>query len=139
MRLVAAIGALLLLVSCRRSDSLDLRAPKPPGVPIFAGDTLRTPRLLHMEKPRYPAELRYLGAQTVRLRCRILEDGRVVDIAFESGPEPLWPYARAAVAQWRYEPVRLYSPFTGRSAPQAVVVMIEVRFEPRNQRSPSGV
>ena len=129
----------MLLVSCRQPDSLDLRAPKPRGVPIWAGDTLGTPRLLHMEKPRYPAELRHLGVQTVRLRCRILEDGRVADITFESGPEPLWPYARAAVAQWRYEPIRVYSPLTGRSTPQAVIDTIEVRFEPRNPRSPSGV
>ena len=130
MRLFAAIGALLLLVSCRPSDSLDLSAPKPPGEPIFAGDTLRTPRLLRKKKPRYPAELRYLGHQTVRLRCKILEDGSVADIAFESGPAQLLPYARAAAAQWRYEPFRLYNPMTSKSTPQAFITEIDVRFEP---------
>ena len=85
--------------------------------------------MLHIKKPRYPADLRYLGNQTVRLRCTVLEDGRVAEIIYQDGPVQLVPLARAAVAQWRYEPLRLYSPFTGRSDAVKFITTIDLRFE----------
>jgi hypothetical protein len=83
-----------------------------------------------MERPRYPAELRYVAVQTVRLKCKILEDGSVAEMVFEDGPERLLPLARAALARWRYEPVRLYDPLTGQSTPVPVITIIDLRFDP---------
>jgi hypothetical protein len=129
MRLILVIGALLLPVSCHQPDRLDLHAPKPAGLPVFAGDWSSGGRLLHMERPRYPADLRYLGDQTVRLKCTILADGSVSEITLQNGPRQLLSVARAAVARWRYEPVRIYNPMTGRSTPQAIITEIHLRFE----------
>jgi hypothetical protein len=130
MRLIEVIGALLLQLSCHQPDTLDLHAPKPSGLPIFAGDWSSGGRLLHMERPRYPADLHYLGVQTVRLKCTILEDGSVSEITLQNGPAQLLPFARAAVARWRYDPLRIYNPMTGRSTPQAIITVIDLRFEP---------
>jgi|SRR5581483_1564127 len=77
---------MLASTACRESEPLDLRPPKAPGVPIFAGDQLGSDRLLRMRRPEYPAALRYLGRQTVRLKFTLLEDGRVADASYISGP-----------------------------------------------------
>ena len=129
MRLILVIGALLLPVSCQQSDTPGLHAPEPPDLPVFAGDWSCGGRLLHMEKPRYPAELRYLGDQTVRLKCTILEDGSVSEITLQNGLRQLLPIAHATVARWRYQPVRIYNPMTGSSTPQAIITEIHLRFE----------
>jgi hypothetical protein len=129
MRLIAAIGGLLLTVSRHQADSLKLRAPKPPGLPIFAGNWSIGGRLSHMERPRYPADFCYLGDQTVGLKCTILEDGSVSDVTFQNGPAQLFSAALAAVARWRYEPVRIFDPMTGRSTAQAFITDIHLRFE----------
>jgi hypothetical protein len=121
---------LLSSLSCRQPECLDLEPPKPPGLPIFAGDRLDGARLLHVERPLYPAGLRHLGTQTVRLRGTILEDGTVIDISYMTGPPQLFPFARAAAARWRYEPVRLFNPFAGKSDLVRIFTVMEMRFEP---------
>jgi len=128
MREILAIGALLMTSACRQADSIELRAPKPPGLPIFAGNWSSGGRLLSMEKPRCPADL-HCGAETIRLKCTILEDGSVSQITFQDGPVLLFPSALAAVAQWRYEPLRMYSPMTGKSTPQSFITEVHLRFE----------
>ena len=35
-------------------------------------------------------------------------------VEYVNGPAELVPYAKAAVERWRYEPTRLYNPYTGR-------------------------
>ena len=130
MRVILAVGAVLQLVSCRQPETLELHAPKPPGLPIFARVSNSGGRLLHMERPRYPAHLRYLGSHTVQLKCTILENGSVSEITFLNGPPVLVPLARAAVARWQYEPFRIYDFMTGRNTAQAAITVIHLRFEP---------
>ncbi|MGD0298685.1 MAG: hypothetical protein ABSE86_16390 [Bryobacteraceae bacterium] len=130
MRLILAVGAVLLSVSCRKPEKLELHGPKPLGLPIFVGISNSPRRLLHMERPLYPAHLRYLGVQTVQLKCRILEGGSVSEIMFLNGPPELVPLARAAVARWRYEPFRIYDFMTGENTAQAAITVIDLRFEP---------
>jgi hypothetical protein len=65
----------------------------------------------------------------VRLKCKILEDGSVAEMVAEDGLEQLLPLARAALARWRYEPVRFYSPLTGKSTPVPVITTIDLRFD----------
>jgi hypothetical protein len=84
-----------------------------------------------MEKPWYPADLRHLGSQVVRLRCTVLQDGEAAAVTYVSGPVQLLPYARAALAQWRFEPMRLYSPYTGRTDAVAFITSIDVPFYAR--------
>jgi hypothetical protein len=129
MRLILAIGAVLLTSSCRQADSIELRALKPPGLPIFAGNWSSGGRLLRMEKPRCPADLRCRGVQTIRLKCTILEDGSVSKITFQDGPVLLLPSALAAVARWHYEPLRIYDPLTGKSTPHSFITEVHLRFE----------
>jgi hypothetical protein len=129
VRVSLSVGALLLLVSCRPADTLELHAPNPPGLPIFVGVSNNGGRLLHMERPRIPATLRYLRANAVQLKCRVLEDGRVSEITLQNGPPELLPFARAAVARWRYEPFRVYDFMMGRRIPQAVITVIDLRFQ----------
>lgn len=120
----------MLLHSCRQPETRELHAPKPPGLPIFVRVSNNGGRLLHMERPRIPANLRYLGANTVQLKCRVLEDGSVSEITLQNGPAELLPFARAAVARWRYEPFRIYDFMTGRNTAQAAITVIVLRFEP---------
>jgi hypothetical protein len=126
---ILAVGAVLQLVSCRQPETLELHAPKPPGLPIFAGVSNGGGRLQDMERLRIPAN-RYLGANTMQLKCRVLEDGSVSEITLQNGPAELLPFARAAVARWRYEPFRIYDFMTGRNTAQAAITVIVLRFEP---------
>jgi hypothetical protein len=64
------------------------------------------------------------------LKGTILEDGSVSEITLQNGPPQLLPVARAAVARWHYQPVRTYNPMTGSSTPQAIITVIDLRFEP---------
>ncbi len=114
---IAALSAGLAshLLLYRQPQSLEIRLPKAPGPPIFAGNLTSGGRLVHFVKPEYPVELRHLGYQEVRIRCEVLKDGTVAGITYEGGPAELFPYAKAAVGHWRYEPLRLYSPYTGRT------------------------
>ena len=114
--------------SCRQREAVDLPRPKPPGLPIFAGNRTSGGRLLHFEKAEYPVQLRHLGYQTVLLKCRVLEDGTVTGISLEGGPAQLFPAARAAVERWRYDPLRLYDPFTGKSNAISYVSSIQISF-----------
>src|SRR5215471_8582614 len=125
---VLYVGVASRLLFRRELQSLDMRSPKPPGPPIFAGNRTSGGRLLHFVKPEYPPELRDLGYQTVRLRCRVLEDGTVSEISHDGGPVDLFPYAKAAVERWRYEPLRQYDPFTGRSEAITKIDSIQVPF-----------
>jgi hypothetical protein len=123
---VPCAGVASILLSRRVAEPPRLAAPKPPGPPIFAGNLTAGGRLLHSVKPNYPPALRYLGYQRVLLRCVIAEEGTVEKITYVSGPSELLPYAMAAVAQWRYQPVRLYNPCVGKSRAISVATEIEV-------------
>ena len=115
-------------VSCSMCDVPNLSPPKPPGLPIFAGNLTSGGRLLNFKKAKYPAELRHLGYQEVRLRCKVLEDGTVTEITYEGGQLLLFPAARAAVERWRYAPRRLYDPFTGKSNAISYINSVQVPF-----------
>jgi hypothetical protein len=115
-------------VSCPKREVPSLSPTKPPGPPIFAGNLTSGGRLLKFEKAKYPRELRHLGYQEVHLRCRVLEDGTVTGITYEGGPMLLFPAARAAVERWRYEPLRVYDPFTGKSNAITFINWVSVPF-----------
>jgi len=129
---IAALSAGVVshLLLRRQSQWLNIRLPKPPGPPIFAGNLTSGGQLVHFVKPEYPVELRRLGYKEVRIRCEVLKDGTVAGITYEGGPAELLPYAKAAVEHWRYEPLRLYSPYTGRTEKIGYVNTILVRFHP---------
>ncbi|MFN7995498.1 MAG: hypothetical protein U0Q18_17945 [Bryobacteraceae bacterium] len=129
-RVLALLSMALVVTACRQTEENVIRPPKAPGLPIFAGDQLGSNRLLRKTSPEYPAALRGLGRQTVRLKFALLEDGRATDESYISGPEVLLPFARAALARWRYEPVRIYSPYIGKTEAVRVIAEADVRFEP---------
>ena len=124
--LCAAVASRLLLP--RQVRPLDVRPPNPPGPPIFAGNLATGGQALHIVRPKYPRELRYLGYQTVNLRCRVAQDGTISGVTYVNGPAELVPYAKAAVERWRYEPTRLYNPYTGRRDAVPVIVDVQVPF-----------
>lgn len=124
--LCAGVASRLLLPQEVRS--LNIRPPKPPGPPIFAGNLTSGGHALHVVRPKYPRELRYLGYQTVGLRCWVAQDGTISEITYVNGPAELVPYAKAAVERWRYEPTRLYNPYTGKSDAVTVIVDVQVPF-----------
>jgi hypothetical protein len=124
--LCAGLDSRLLLP--QEVQSLNIRPPKPPRPPIFAGNLTTSGQALHIVKPKFPRELRYLGYQTVSLRCRVAQDGTISEITYVNGPAELVPYAKAAVERWRYEPTRVYNPYTGKSDSVTVIVDVQVPF-----------
>jgi hypothetical protein len=124
--LCAVVASRLLLPQEIRS--LNIRPPKAPGPPIFAGNLTTGGHALYIVRPKYPRELRHLGYQIVSLRCRVAQDGTISEIRYVNGPEDLVPYAKAAVERWRYEPTRLYNRYTGKSDTVAVIVDVQVPF-----------
>ena len=66
------------------------------------------PKLVMQVRPKYPKEAKQSGIEgKVSLRCIIGTDGSVREIEVISGEEPFAQAAKAAVAQWKYEPIKL--------------------------------
>jgi hypothetical protein len=130
MGVVATVVLCFGAASCRRSEELVLPIPKPPGRPIFAGDRIGGGRLLRFQKAKYPKALRHLGYQTVRVNVVVLEDGTLSEVTYQTGPTELLPATLAALKHWRYEPLRLFDPYTGRSEAVRFGTTIEMTFWP---------
>ncbi len=86
-------------------------APAGAGDPAMAGDAkgvAKEPKLVHRVTPQYPPEAREAGTEgTVVLEATIAKDGSVRETRVKQDADPhLVKAARAAVGQWRYEPVR---------------------------------
>ncbi len=127
------LGVVLVftIVVSRLVPSCGLPHPKTPGLPIFAGHWSSGGRLLHTFRPEYPLRLRQHGFQRVVVSGIVREDGSVGGVTFDSGAEQLFPYAKSAVEKWRYEPLRVFDPFTGRSRAVSFGTSMEVSFDSR--------
>ena len=69
--------------------------------------TMREPKLIHKVAPKYPEDAKKEGVQgIVVLEAVIAEDGSVRETSVQEGEDArLVEAARAAVLQWRYEPL----------------------------------
>ena len=81
------------------------------AVPGGAGEgkgTGKEPKLIQKVAPQYPADAKKEGIEgTVVLEATIAKDGSVRETRVKQDADPrLVKAARAAVGQWRYEPVR---------------------------------
>ena len=101
--------------------------PPPPPEPetpvVKVGGDIRPPRLLHRVEPDYPrlAVAAHIEGDVV-LTAIIDTDGRVRQLTVQSGHPQLAHAARAAVAQWLYEPTTL------NGQPVAVQLDVTVKF-----------
>jgi TonB family protein len=93
------VGGLDPLPAARQDDQRPAR---------YDEETMSEARLVHKVAPRYPEDAKKEGVQeTVVLDAVIAEDGRVRETRLQEGEDPrLVGAARAAVGQWRFEPVR---------------------------------
>jgi len=79
------------------------------GEPVrFDKTTMSEPKVIHKVAPQYPEDAKKEGVQgVVILDAVIAEDGTVRETRVVQGEDArLVEAARAAVGQWRYEPVR---------------------------------
>ncbi len=81
------------------------------AAPAVAGDVkgpAKEPKLVHKVAPQYPPEAKKDGVEgTVVLEATLATDGSVRETRVKQDADPrLVTAARAAVGQWRYEPVR---------------------------------
>lgn len=71
-------------------------------------ETMQEPKVIHKVAPKYPEDAKNEGVQgIVVLDALIAEDGSIREATVQEGENArLVEAARAAVAQWRYEPAR---------------------------------
>jgi TonB family protein len=96
------------------------------GEPVrYDETTMDEPKLIHRVNPRYPEEAKEDKVQgKVILEAVIAEDGSIRETRVVSGEDVrLVEAARAAVGQWRYEPVR-----DEEGKPMELLFTITVRF-----------
>jgi protein TonB len=98
------------------------------GAPARAGDGKgpgKEPKLVHKVAPQYPPEAKDDGTEgTVVLEATIAKDGSVSQTRVKQDADPrLVKAARAAVGQWRYEPVR-----DADGKPVEATISVTVRF-----------
>jgi TonB family protein len=97
------------------------------GEPVrFDEATMSEPKVVHKVAPQYPADAKKEGVQgTVVLEALIGEDGSVRETHALKGEDGrLVEAARAAVGQWRFEPVRDQD-----GEPVAVRFKVTIRFK----------
>jgi TonB family protein len=114
------------------SESMTVRAQVPGnsgpiGVrPIKVGGMVQSPRLVHLVRPEYPADLQQAGVHgSVMIRAIISKDGEVL------GPQVinteinsrLAELALNSVKQWRYQPALL------NGEPVELVTTVSINFE----------
>jgi len=100
--------------------------PDPPALPVrrvVEGGVVKLASVTYRVEPRYPqlAVISHVEG-VVKLRGVIATDGRIIDLAVESGHPLLAPAALEAVRQWRYVPTFLDG------LPVEVVTTIAVTF-----------
>jgi protein TonB len=83
-------------------------APLRAGTPGEPSQGLKEPTLVHKVAPTYPPDAKKEGVEgVVVLNAVIAKDGSVRETSVKQAADNrLVEAARAAVAQWRYEPVR---------------------------------
>lgn len=90
---------------------------------IQLGESAMARRLLSRREPTYPDRAKSEHIQgDVRLQVRVAPDGTVQAVNLVSGPPQLVQAAKAAVRQWRYQPV------ISSGTPVAVVTTATVQF-----------
>jgi TonB family protein len=87
--------------------------------------TMSEPRAIHKVAPQYPEDAKKEGVQgVVVLDAVIAEDGSVRETRVQKGEDArLVDAARAAVGQWRYEPVR-----DENGEPMELLFTVTIRF-----------
>jgi protein TonB len=88
--------------------------------------TMSEPKVIHKVAPQYPKDAKEEGVQgDVVVEAVIAEDGNVRDtVAVQGEDSRLVEAARAAVGQWRFEPVR-----DAEGEPVSVRFKVTIRFK----------
>jgi protein TonB len=90
---------------------------------VRIGGSLRSPALLHRVEPDYPLLATQARVQgVVILEAHVGADGRVREVRVLRGLPLLDEPARAAVRQWRYQPLLL------NGIPTEFILSVTVRF-----------
>ncbi|MGH9733403.1 MAG: TonB family protein [Candidatus Acidiferrales bacterium] len=111
-------------------SSSALAVPPPPAAatpqaqaPVYAGGTIKQPKLIHSVLPIYPFAARQANIQgDVVVDTRIGPNGAVANMKVISGPTMLRQAALDALRRWRYQPSELDG------KPAAVQVLVTIRF-----------
>jgi TonB family protein len=92
----------------------------------FDKRTMPEPKLIHKVPPKYPADAKKEGVEgTVVLDAVLGKDGAIRETRVKQGADVrLVDAARAAVEQWRYEPV-----LNAQGEPVEAVFTVTVRFK----------
>jgi TonB family protein len=122
-RKMVLVGTLACFIAGLGASPAPARDDKQPV--RYDAQTMSEPKAIHKVAPQYPEEAKKEGVQgVVVLEAVIAEDGSVRETRVLRGEDArLVDAARAAVGQWRYEPVR-----DENGEPMELLFTVTIRF-----------